>query len=104
MADSNGSSFFLGATKSKIELFANGGYLSDVIEKGDVPKTGADTQALSCVIGDGSSGGAAVHVEKIPFFENRHELAHEGRIGGGLRALMIVDAGRKRNACHHLFE
>jgi hypothetical protein len=83
MANGNGFSFFLRATKSQLELLAHRGNFRDIVEERDAPKAGADSQSLRGVVSDGSGGGAAVHVEEIPFLKDGHQLFHERGIGGG---------------------
>ena len=76
MANGDGFSFLLRAAKSQLELFMNCGDLGDIVQERDVPKAGADSQALGSVVSDGRSGGAAIHVEEIPFLKDGHQLFH----------------------------
>ena len=76
MPDGNSHALFLCIPKSQLKLFANGGNFGDIVEEGDVPKTGADTHALGGVEGYGGCSGTAVHVEQVPLQKHRHQLFH----------------------------
>ena len=96
VADGDGLAFFAGAAERQFELFAHSGYLGDIVQEGNIAEAGAHAVTLRGVKGHGGGGGAAVDVKKIVLTEDGHKLGHERRIGGGLRALMIVyadDAG-----------
>ncbi len=84
MTNGDGFSLFLRATESQLELFAHRGNFGDIIEEGNIPETGAHSEALRGVVRDSRGGGSAVHVEEIPFLKNGHQLFHERGIGGGL--------------------
>src|SRR5579859_3800970 len=104
MSDGDGLSLCARAAKSQVKLLAHRGDFINVIKEGDIPEGGADAQALCAIVGDRRGGGSAIHVEEIPSLKYRHQLFHESGIGGGLGALMVVDAGGIGNASHHPFE
>ena len=66
MSDGDGFSLYLRLAKSQVKLFVHSGDFVDVVKKGDIPESRADSQALSRVISDRRGGGSAVNVEEIP--------------------------------------
>src|SRR5579862_4444524 len=104
MTDRDSFSLVLGATKGQLKLLVHGGDLGNIIEKRDVAEAGAYSIALRRVIGDGRRSCSAVNVKEVPLLQHGHQLFHKRGVGGGLRPLMVVDAGSVWNALHHLFE
>ena len=102
MTNRDGFSFLTRAPQRQLDLPADRSDLRDVIEERDVAESGSHPETLRRIVRHGRRSGAAVHVEKLVFAQNRHEFGHQRRIGGGLGSLVIVDAHDARNVLKKL--
>jgi len=101
MTDGDSFAFFLGVAQGELQLLANGRNLLDIIQKRDIAESAANAGVLRGVVGEGGGGGAAVNEEQVVLAQNGHEIGHQRAIGGGQRALVIVDADDVGNVLQH---
>lgn len=93
MADRNGLIFFARFAQCKAKLAADGADFRNIIEKRNIARRSGDTGAARGIERDGCGGGATVDVKELVIAEHGHEFVHQLDVGGGFRALVIVDAG-----------
>ena len=104
MPDGNGFTLFASAAEGQLQLLADSRDFGHIIEEWDIPEAGADSEFLRRFKRHGGRSRAAIDVEEMPVAQDRHELGHELRIGGGLRTLVIVDAGYTGNILKELLD
>ncbi len=84
VADRHGLALLARTAQSYFELFADRGHLGDVVEKWDVSEGRANSKVPRRFVSHGSGGCPAVHVEKAPVAQHRHQLIHQRGVSSSL--------------------
>ncbi len=81
MADGNRMTFFASIPGSYFQLAEDRANILDIIEEGHVAESARHMGSLRGVVRNSCGCGAAVNEEELVGAQQRHELAHQMRIG-----------------------
>lgn len=83
MTNGDGLAFVPGVAEGQLELLADGRNFGDIIEKGNIAKSGTDAGALRRVVRDRGCSGAAIDIEEPMVTQDVHQFGHEHGVGSG---------------------